>query len=74
VPSMTTTSADLARAAQKLRHAQLADMKEGDIIAYLRSKGYTVSPRPFGARLLAPLADEDEEMLPFVAERDGRYE
>jgi hypothetical protein len=79
-----TTDKDAAT----IRHAQLADMKEGDIAAYLRerghgdvahvlelrsqgkeveiainrcadgvrSKGYTVSP---GARLLAPMADED---------------
>jgi hypothetical protein len=68
---MTTTPDGLTRAAEKLRQAQLADMPVAEIAAYLRSKGYTVSLRPFfGARLLAPLADYDPEVLPFDSERD----
>jgi hypothetical protein len=81
VPSVTTTD----RTAAAIRHAQLADMKIAEIAAYLRSKGYTVSARPFfgAARLLAPMADEDEidipsvlevSDLPFDAERDRRDE
>jgi hypothetical protein len=68
---MTTTPDGLTRATEKLRQAQLADMPVAEIAAYLRSKGYTVSPRPFfGARLLVPLADYDPEVLPFDSERD----
>lgn len=72
MPSVTTTPTDLTRAAEKLRQAQLADMPVAEIAAYLRSKGYTVSPRPFfgAARLLAPLADYDPEVLPFDSEWD----
>jgi hypothetical protein len=68
------------RDAAAIRLAQLADMKEEEIVAYLRERGwlvewpgavvfarvgYTVSP---GARLLAPLADEDVETIPFNGE------
>jgi hypothetical protein len=59
--------------AAAIRQAQLADMPVAEIAAYLRSKGYTVSARPFGARLLAPMADEDVEenvILSFSPKRE----
>lgn len=61
VEGMTTT--DLTRAAAAIRRAQLADMKDGEIIAYLRERGYTVSARPFSGASRRALADEDE--IPF---------
>lgn len=71
MPSATTTAEDLTRAARKTQQAQLADMPLIEVIAYVRSRGYTVSARPFFRpdRLLAPLADED---IPFNAEEDRR--
>lgn len=61
---MTHTPADAA-----IWAAQLADMPIGAILAYLRERGYMVSPRPFFRpdRVLAPLADADEA-LPFDGE------
>jgi hypothetical protein len=73
---MTHTPADLA-----IHRAQLADMDEQVICAYLRERGWLVEWP--GAVLFArvggrdrlpagypPLADYDPEVLPFDSERD----
>lgn len=57
-----------------LWRAQLEDMPKEMIIAFLRSKGYEVSSRPFFRpdRVLAPTADADDEEIPFNALEDTR--
>jgi hypothetical protein len=70
VPSVTTTSDDLARAATAIRRAQLADMDDSTLLAECERRGWTIYwDRPSGRMRIGaadvlpagypPLADED---------------